>query len=224
MGYCGEREQDWGTFCRLWRHLTRSPTAGLDSVSPIIVAAAVVSPEAETLSWRVEICGVWSVTMVIRSDSDVREETVTAANRGVMSEGRVPFHQHLQAVDVKVIELFALVAEDLAVATGAVLNGDASALKVISERAAVIDGLSRDLEHTVDIDLALQAPVAIDLRLLLSVLRVVPELERSHGLVVHIAERATPILRDDLSPRPRTGAANGRDRGRYVESSRRGLV
>jgi phosphate transport system protein len=45
--------------------------------------------------------------------------------------------------------------------------------------------------------------VAADLRLLLSVLRIVPELERSHDLVVHIAEHATHFLSDDLSPRAR---------------------
>jgi phosphate transport system protein len=34
-------------------------------------------------------------------------------------------------------------------------------------------------------------------------LRIVPEIERSHDLVVHIAEHATHILGDELSPRCR---------------------
>src|SRR6202034_3199780 len=38
---------------------------------------------------------------------------------------------------------------------------------------------------------------------LLSVLRIVPELERSHDLVLHIARRANHILSEDLSPRSR---------------------
>jgi phosphate transport system protein len=46
----------------------------------------------------------------------------------------------------------------------------------------------------------LQAPVASDLRFLLSVVRVVPELERSHDLVVQIASRASHGLSGDLSP------------------------
>ena len=49
----------------------------------------------------------------------------------------------------------------------------------------------------------LQAPVASDLRFLLSVLRIVPELERSHDLVVEIARLADHILSEDLSPRSR---------------------
>ncbi len=113
------------------------------------------------------------------------------------------FHQQLHTIEDKVIQLFALVAEDLAVATEALLSGDVDALKVVVDREAVIDGLYRELEVLVNNEFALQAPVATDLRLLLSVLRVVPELERSHDLVVHIAEHATHILSDDLSPRGR---------------------
>jgi phosphate transport system protein len=52
-------------------------------------------------------------------------------------------------------------------------------------------------------EILLQAPVASDLRFLLSVLRIVPELERSHDLVVAIAGRANHILSEDLSPRCR---------------------
>ena len=44
------------------------------------------------------------------------------------------------------------------------------------------------------------APVAADLRFLLSVLRIVPELERSHDLVVHIAAGASHLVEDDLVP------------------------
>ena len=45
--------------------------------------------------------------------------------------------------------------------------------------------------------------MAGDFRLVISVLRIVPELERSHDLVVHIAEHATHMLGDELSPRGR---------------------
>ena len=88
-------------------------------------------------------------------------------------------------------------------ATRALLNGDAGALKVVAEREEAVDGLYRELEALVTSQLVLQAPVAADFRLLLSVLRIVPELERSHDLVVNIAEHATHILDDDLSPRAR---------------------
>lgn len=43
-------------------------------------------------------------------------------------------------------------------------------------------------------------PVASDLRFLLTVLRVAPELERSHDFIVHIASRSSRIPRRDLPP------------------------
>jgi phosphate transport system protein len=120
-----------------------------------------------------------------------------------VTELRSEFRQHLRTIDLKVIQLFALVSEDLSVAARALLNGDAGALHVVAEREQTVDGLYRELEALVTSQLVLQAPVAADFRFLLSVLRIVPELERSHDLVVHIAEHATPILDDDLSLRAR---------------------
>ena len=120
-----------------------------------------------------------------------------------MVEHRQEFQRELEAIEGKVIELFAMVAEDLGGATHALLSGDNEVVKVLAERDLVIDGLYAEIEELVNRDIALQAPVASDLRFLLSVLRIVPELERSHDLVVDIARRADHILSNDLSPRSR---------------------
>jgi phosphate transport system protein len=120
-----------------------------------------------------------------------------------MVEHRQEFQRELEAIEGKVIELFAMVAEDLGGATHALLSGDNEVVKVLVERDLVIDALYAEIEELVNRDIALQAPVASDLRFLLSVLRIVPELERSHDLVVDIARRADHILSDDLSPRSR---------------------
>jgi phosphate transport system protein len=120
-----------------------------------------------------------------------------------MSEHRQEFQRELDAIEGKVIELFAMVSEDLVKATEALLSGDSAVLKVLAERELAINALYREIEGFVNREIALQAPVAEDLRFLLSVLRVVPELERSHDLVVHIARRADHILSADLSPRSR---------------------
>jgi phosphate transport system protein len=120
-----------------------------------------------------------------------------------MVEVRQKFHRELEAIEAKVIHLFALVAEDLAAATHALLSGDNEVVTVLAEREVVIDTLYRDIEDLVNQQMALQGPVASDLRFLLSVLRIVPELERSHDLVLHIARRANHILGDDISPRSR---------------------
>jgi len=120
-----------------------------------------------------------------------------------VSERRQEFERELEAIEAKVIELFAMVAEDLPEATRALLNGDRDVVRVLRERNQVIDALYPEIEELVNREILLQAPVATDLRFLLSVLRIVPELGRSHHLVVSIAGRANHILSDDLSPRCR---------------------
>jgi len=118
-------------------------------------------------------------------------------------ERRPEFERDLEAIEAKVIELFAMVAEDLPEATRALLNGDREVIRVLRERGQVIDALYPEIEDLVNREILLQAPVASDLRFLLSVLRIVPELSRSHHLVTSIAARANHILSDDLSPRCR---------------------
>ena len=120
-----------------------------------------------------------------------------------MGEHRQEFERELEAIEAKVIELFAMVAEDLPGATHALLSGDNEVVKVLAEREKVIDALYPEIEELVNREILLQAPVASDLRFLLSVLRIVPELERSHDLVLDIARRSDHILSEELSPRAR---------------------
>jgi phosphate transport system protein len=120
-----------------------------------------------------------------------------------MAGQRQEFDRDMESIEAKVIELFAMVAEDLPKATHALLTGDNEVLAVLAERELVIDALYPEIEGLVNREIVLQAPVASDLRFLLSVLRIVPELERSHDLVMQIATRANHILSDDLSARTR---------------------
>jgi len=116
---------------------------------------------------------------------------------------RQEFDRELRAIEAKVIELFTMVAEDLPRATDALLNGNSEAARVLAERDRAIDGLYPEIEELADHELLLQQPAASDFRLLISVLRVVPELERSHDLIVSIARRGNLILSQDLSARSR---------------------
>jgi len=120
-----------------------------------------------------------------------------------MSEHRQEFDNELEAIEAKVIELFAMVAEGVPVATQALLNGDNDAYITLAERDRAIDALYVEVEGLANREILLQAPVAADLRFLLSVLRIVPELERSHDLVVHIGASAGHLLEEDLTPRAR---------------------
>ena len=134
-----------------------------------------------------------------------------------MVEHRQEFQRELEAIEAKVIELFAMVAEDLAKATDALLTGNNEVVKLLAERERVINALYPEIEELVNRTILLQAPVASDLRFLLSVLRIVPELERSHDLVEHIARRADHILSGrSLAAQPGARRAHGECRIRHV--------
>jgi phosphate transport system protein len=116
-----------------------------------------------------------------------------------MGGTRSQFDRALEAIEAKVIELFAMVAEDLPAATQALLGGSDLA-GILAEREQVTDALYQEVEALAGRQLLLQAPVASDLRFLLSVLQVTPELERSHDLVMQIASPAGRIRAGGLSP------------------------
>jgi phosphate transport system protein len=118
-----------------------------------------------------------------------------------MVENRQEFQHDLETIEGKVIELFAMVAEDLPGATQALLTGNTEVIQVLTERERAIDALYLEIENLVNREILLQSPVAADLRFLLSVLRIVPELERTHDLVMQIVSRANHVLGGDLSPR-----------------------
>jgi len=120
-----------------------------------------------------------------------------------MTGHRQEFERELEAIESKVIELFALLAEDLPRATQALLTGNNEILQVLAEREQLVDALYPEIEEIVNREIVLQAPVASDLRFLLSVLRIVPEIERSHDLLMHIATQSNHILGADLTPRTR---------------------
>src|SRR5438270_2007362 len=116
---------------------------------------------------------------------------------------RVEFHRDLEEIDQKVVQLFALVAEGVAKATDAFLANDREAAESMANADAVIDALYCDVEELVQRQFALQSPMARDMRFLLSVLRIVPELERSGDLAEHIASRAARGVSESLTPRIR---------------------
>jgi phosphate transport system protein len=116
---------------------------------------------------------------------------------------RKRFHQQLADLETTVIKLFALVTESIAMATDALLSGDRQAAEDLMARDEVIDQVNDDVEQIVQLELLREAPMASELRYLLTVLRVVPELERSGDLAEHIAQRTVHGLTNDLTPKLR---------------------
>ncbi|MGH9209619.1 MAG: phosphate signaling complex protein PhoU [Acidimicrobiales bacterium] len=115
-------------------------------------------------------------------------------------EYRKQFDQELANIDAKVIRLFALVTEAVAAATESLLASDRATAQATADRDTMVDQLESDLEQLAQREMVRQSPMAGDMRYLLSVIRVVPELERSGDLAEHIAQRGVTGLGGRLTP------------------------
>jgi phosphate transport system protein len=111
--------------------------------------------------------------------------------------------RNMEHIDGRVHELFALISEGLVAATEALLASDRELATTVVERDRKIDAIYEEVEALLQESLVLQAPMAKDLRYLVSMLRIVPELERCGDLVEHIASRALRGLGDQIPPRVR---------------------
>lgn len=116
---------------------------------------------------------------------------------------RVGYHREIDVINQKVVRLFALVSEAVAAANEALLAADTDALATVRRGEITIDELMAELETDIERLLLLQAPVAGELRYALMLIRIVPELERSGDLAVHIAKRAGTGLAAKLTPNAR---------------------
>jgi phosphate transport system protein len=113
------------------------------------------------------------------------------------------FHQDLRQLEGSVAHLFALVGEGIAGATDALLSGDRDSAQLLVARDETIDTIFRQVDDVAQRELTLQAPMAGDLRFLLTLVRIVPEIERSGDLAEHIAMRAVGPLPGQLTARMR---------------------
>ncbi|HZU81110.1 MAG TPA: PhoU domain-containing protein [Acidimicrobiales bacterium] len=111
--------------------------------------------------------------------------------------------ESIERIDREVIKLFALVGEGVAGATHSLLAGDREAARVLAESDEAIDALYREVEELAQRQLAHRATGPQELRYLITVLRMLPELERSGDLAEHVSRRAVRGLGVELSPRAR---------------------
>jgi phosphate transport system protein len=103
-----------------------------------------------------------------------------------------------------VVQIFALVGEAIAGATHALLAGDRELAKRVVEKDIVIDELVNAAVDTTETQLLENASLTSeDRRQLLTLLRILPEVERNGDLAEHIARRAARGLGNEMSPRSR---------------------
>ena len=103
---------------------------------------------------------------------------------------RTAYHDQLDAIVDDLVRLTGMVQDATSQATTALLGADAVIAEQVLAGDAAIDALRNDIEGRAFELLALQQPVAGDLRMLIAAVRMVADLERMGDLAVHVAKVA----------------------------------
>ena len=120
-----------------------------------------------------------------------------------MGELRKGFHHQQDEIRTELIQLFAAVIEAIPRATAILLNSDLEGADDLIKHDDYIDAKSIDLEERCYQLIALQAPVAGDLRQIVAIAKMIGEIERSADLTVNICKAARRVYGHDLDPRLR---------------------
>ncbi len=107
----------------------------------------------------------------------------------------VLFFKSIGQVKTDILELSALVETHLHKAVQAVVTRDAKLANTVVNSDVEVDAKEVDIEEELLKILALNQPVAIDLRFLVAMLKINNDLERIGDLAVNIAERAVVLNR-----------------------------
>ena len=118
-------------------------------------------------------------------------------------EVRTEFHQLMDEVRADLVQMGGMVAEGISAVSAALLAGDIGGADQIIAADDELDLLSLEAEEKCVQLLALQQPVAVDLRTILTDLRMISEIERSGDLVTNIAKAVARLHGSELEPRVR---------------------
>jgi phosphate transport system protein len=120
-----------------------------------------------------------------------------------MTDLRSEFHNELDDLHSEVARLGAYVVELIPRVTDILLQQDLEGAEYVLRGDAEIDARATQTEERAIALLALQAPVAGDLRQIASVLKLAPEIERSADLCCNICKAARRIYGHELDPKLR---------------------
>lgn len=120
-----------------------------------------------------------------------------------MEKMHTKFHSDLEKTRDDLALLAARVVEVIPRATSVLLDGDLEIAEYVIQGDADIDAHAVDVEERCIQILALQAPVASDLRQVVALLKMIAEVERSGDLAANICKAARRIYGHELDPKLR---------------------
>ena len=120
-----------------------------------------------------------------------------------MPQTRKLFHEELDQLHADAVRLAAMASESIQAGTACLLDLDLGAAKAVIAGDKVLDDLTHSIEERTYLLLARQQPMAVDLRMLVTTLRTIHELERIGDLMVNVAKAARRLYPGPLDPKVR---------------------
>jgi phosphate transport system protein len=111
------------------------------------------------------------------------------------------FHQEIDQVRSDIVHVAALSTELIPRATEVLLTQDLHGAQQLIEADDAIDDMTLQIEERCYQLLALQQPVAIDLRALITAIRMTSEIERSADLMVNVCKASRRMYGAEFEPR-----------------------
>jgi phosphate transport system protein len=108
---------------------------------------------------------------------------------------RTKFQQGLDELKQKLLEMGGMAESAVEMATGAYLRRDSSLCEKVFSREKDINAFERRIDELALDLLAMQQPMAIDLRFVVAVLKINADLERVGDQAVNIAQRTLDLLK-----------------------------
>jgi len=118
-------------------------------------------------------------------------------------ELRKSFHDDLDGIKHGIVRMAGRVSEAIPRGTEAFLSADLNEAKALIEDDDIVDAMSLELEERCYEVLALQRPMASDLRAIMSALWLTAEIERSGDLMSNIAKATRRMYGAEIDPRAR---------------------
>ncbi|UBU14218.1 phosphate signaling complex protein PhoU [Nonomuraea gerenzanensis] len=103
---------------------------------------------------------------------------------------RDAYHEELDALTDKLVEMTRLVRSAISRATTSLLDADLQLAESVISRDEEVNAVFADIEGSIFELMARQQPVAVDLRMVITALRMGTDLERMGDLAVHVAKVA----------------------------------
>ncbi len=108
------------------------------------------------------------------------------------------FVEELEQLKTKLLEMSSLVEAGIQRSIGAVINKDRSAAEEVFRGEARINEIEIEIDEFATNLLALQQPMAADLRLIIAALKINTDLERMGDLAVNVAQRAQSLMNEPV--------------------------